>query len=78
MVFFRRYFWWFLGSGGVPWGHGWAGQRDITSVSGSRHFGPPFSGDEKASLGRQVEAKMKVEIAIQLVYEFDREKGCRW
>ena len=23
MVVFRRYFWWFLGSGGVPWGHGW-------------------------------------------------------
>ena len=23
MAVFRRYFWWFLGSGGVPWGHGW-------------------------------------------------------
>ena len=23
VVVFRRYFWWFLCSGGVPWGHGW-------------------------------------------------------
>ena len=53
------------------------GPRKITSVSGPRNFGPPFSGDKKASSDRKVKAKMKEELVIWSVYESvqDRDKG---
>ena len=44
---------WEVGDGrrGCDW---WAGPRKIMSVSGPQKFGPPFSGDKKASSDQKV------------------------